>query len=273
VAAAATSTSSHNSSFDSTLNSGSVKSSQSSSSSPLVNSTSSAQVQHASGNTVNPLLAQHNLLYQHQNHHHTSHHSHHTSTSSSSSSSLKRKRKNRTAFTANQIFELEKRFSNQRYLSPHDRDRIAAELSLSTAQVITWFQNRRAKQKRDIEEMKNDVTAAKSLKIIDSDIDVDKVVIKYDSFTKLPHQQSSYPFHHHHGIAGGFGSHPAIRMNRFDCEDDDDNEDSGDQESELDIDTNSRDDSTCLSNGNDESTTSIDNNSMQQECSKKLRFK
>ena len=88
----------------------------------------------------------------------------------------KRKRKNRTAFTANQIFELEKRFNNQKYLSPHDRDRIAYELQLSTAQVITWFQNRRAKQKRDMEEMKNDVNAAKSCKVLDPDLDVDKVL-------------------------------------------------------------------------------------------------
>ena len=93
----------------------------------------------------------------------------------------KRKRKNRTAFTANQIFELERRFSSQRYLSPHDRDCIAQELHLSTAQVITWFQNRRAKQKRDIEELKNDVNAAISLKVIDPDIDVNKV-IRNDSF-------------------------------------------------------------------------------------------
>lgn len=95
-----------------------------------------------------------------------------------STAAAKRKRKNRTAFTANQIFELEKRFSNQRYLSPHDRDRIAFELSLSTAQVITWFQNRRAKQKRDIEEMKNDVTAAKTLKVSDNGIKMDQKIVK-----------------------------------------------------------------------------------------------
>ena len=108
-----------------------------------------------------------------------------SSINSSSNNNNKRKRKNRTAFTANQIFELEKRFSNQRYLSPHDRDRIAYELSLSTAQVITWFQNRRAKQKRDIEEMKNDVVAAKNLKVLDPDLDVEKVLrcekFKYDN--------------------------------------------------------------------------------------------
>ncbi|XP_060598547.1 homeobox protein engrailed-like SMOX-2 [Ruditapes philippinarum] len=69
----------------------------------------------------------------------------------------KKKRKTRTAFTNQQIYELEKRFILQKYLTPSDRDEIAAKLGLSCAQVITWFQNRRAKFKRDIEEMKNDV--------------------------------------------------------------------------------------------------------------------
>ncbi|KAI5693781.1 hypothetical protein M8J75_005589 [Diaphorina citri] len=64
----------------------------------------------------------------------------------------KKKRKSRTAFTNHQIFELEKRFLYQKYLSPADRDEIAASLGLSNAQVITWFQNRRAKQKRDLQE-------------------------------------------------------------------------------------------------------------------------
>lgn len=47
----------------------------------------------------------------------------------------KKKRKSRTAFTNNQIFELEKRFLYQKYLSPADRDEIAASLGLSNAQV------------------------------------------------------------------------------------------------------------------------------------------
>nr|CAD7567596.1 unnamed protein product [Timema californicum] len=75
----------------------------------------------------------------------------------------KKKRKSRTAFTNHQIFELEKRFLYQKYLSPADRDEIAGQLGLSNAQVITWFQNRRAKLKRDMEELKKDVETSKIL--------------------------------------------------------------------------------------------------------------
>nr|KAG5700931.1 hypothetical protein BaRGS_034216 [Batillaria attramentaria] len=73
----------------------------------------------------------------------------------------KKRRKSRTAFTNQQIYELEKRFLYQKYLTPADRDEIAHTLGLTNAQVITWFQNRRAKLKRDLEELKNDVTAAR----------------------------------------------------------------------------------------------------------------
>ncbi|GBL90368.1 Transcription factor LBX1 [Araneus ventricosus] len=86
----------------------------------------------------------------------------------------KKKRKSRTAFTNHQIFELEKRFLYQKYLSPADRDEIAQSLGLTNAQVITWFQNRRAKLKRDMEELKKDVehsavtSSSKSHHIIDN---------------------------------------------------------------------------------------------------------
>ncbi|XP_048407306.1 transcription factor LBX1-like isoform X2 [Stegostoma tigrinum] len=78
-------------------------------------------------------------------------------------STPKKRRKSRTAFTNHQIYELEKRFLYQKYLSPADRDQIAQQLGLTNAQVITWFQNRRAKLKRDLEEMKADVESAKNL--------------------------------------------------------------------------------------------------------------
>ncbi|KAM6972826.1 transcription factor LBX1-like [Aplochiton taeniatus] len=78
-------------------------------------------------------------------------------------SNPKKRRKSRTAFTNHQIYELEKRFLYQKYLSPADRDQIAQQLGLTNAQVITWFQNRRAKLKRDLEEMKADVESAKAV--------------------------------------------------------------------------------------------------------------
>lgn len=82
---------------------------------------------------------------------------------SSTNVSMKKRRKSRTAFTNKQIYELEKRFLYQKYLTPADRDEIAQSLSLTNAQVITWFQNRRAKLKRDVEELKADMKAAKAL--------------------------------------------------------------------------------------------------------------
>ncbi|MCL4145859.1 UNVERIFIED_CONTAM: hypothetical protein GTU68_014814, partial [Idotea baltica] len=51
----------------------------------------------------------------------------------------KKKRKSRTAFTNHQIFELEKRFLYQKYLSPADRDELAQNLGLSNAQVRIFF--------------------------------------------------------------------------------------------------------------------------------------
>ena len=47
----------------------------------------------------------------------------------------KKRRKSRTAFTNQQIYELEKRFLYQKYLTPADRDEIAHTLGLSNAQV------------------------------------------------------------------------------------------------------------------------------------------
>ena len=62
---------------------------------------------------------------------------------SNNAQNSKKKRKSRTAFTNKQIFELEKKFLYQKYLTPTDRDELAEKLDLSGAQVITWFQNRR----------------------------------------------------------------------------------------------------------------------------------
>jgi len=96
----------------------------------------------------------------------------------------KKKRKSRTAFTNHQIFELEKRFLYQKYLSPADRDEIAQSLGLTNAQVITWFQNRRAKLKRDMEELKKDVDATKVCSPVPRNIIQDLSMLKMDMDSK-----------------------------------------------------------------------------------------
>uniref|UniRef100_G1QIX0 Ladybird homeobox 2 n=1 Tax=Nomascus leucogenys TaxID=61853 RepID=G1QIX0_NOMLE len=75
----------------------------------------------------------------------------------------RKRRKSRTAFTAQQVLELERRFVFQKYLAPSERDGLATRLGLANAQVVTWFQNRRAKLKRDVEEMRADVASLRAL--------------------------------------------------------------------------------------------------------------
>ncbi|GAA48629.1 Homeobox protein ceh-31 [Clonorchis sinensis] len=60
----------------------------------------------------------------------------------------KKNRKARTAFTDQQLSELEHSFDKQKYLAVQDRMELAARLGLSDMQVKTWYQNRRTKWKR-----------------------------------------------------------------------------------------------------------------------------
>ncbi|CAN7990054.1 unnamed protein product, partial [Ixodes pacificus] len=62
---------------------------------------------------------------------------------------LKSKKKRcRAAFSHAQVYELERRFSHQRYLSGPERADLAHALKLTETQVKIWFQNRRYKTKR-----------------------------------------------------------------------------------------------------------------------------
>jgi len=65
-----------------------------------------------------------------------------------------------------QIYELERRFKQQKYLSAPERDQLAHVIGLSPTQVKIWFQNHRYKAKKgdrdrscDAEDMQTQVTS------------------------------------------------------------------------------------------------------------------
>lgn len=71
-------------------------------------------------------------------------------TSQAANSHHFRKKRSRAAFTHMQVYELERRFNHQRYLSGPERSDLARRLKLTETQVKIWFQNRRYKAKRKL---------------------------------------------------------------------------------------------------------------------------
>ncbi|KAM4668357.1 homeobox protein VENTX [Amazona ochrocephala] len=70
-----------------------------------------------------------------------------------------RQRRARTAFTSEQVCRLEKTFQRQKYLGASERRKLAAALQLSEIQIKTWFQNRRMKLKRQIQDNQHSLVA------------------------------------------------------------------------------------------------------------------
>ncbi|XP_067278260.1 ventral expressed homeobox isoform X2 [Pseudorasbora parva] len=63
-------------------------------------------------------------------------------------------RRVRTKFTGEQISQLEKSFGKHQYLGAAQRRSTADRLHLTETQVKTWFQNRRMKLKREVQDMR-----------------------------------------------------------------------------------------------------------------------
>lgn len=74
---------------------------------------------------------------------------------------FKRRKKARTAFSREQVADLEKKFQEKKYLSSAERGELAEKLKLSDMQVKTWFQNRRMKYKRQSEEAEMEMKSPK----------------------------------------------------------------------------------------------------------------
>ncbi|KAK2707685.1 homeobox protein Nkx-2.1-like [Artemia franciscana] len=62
------------------------------------------------------------------------------------------RRKRRVLFTQAQVYELERRFKQQKYLSAPEREHLASLIHLTPTQVKIWFQNHRYKCKRQAKE-------------------------------------------------------------------------------------------------------------------------
>ncbi len=73
--------------------------------------------------------------------------------------SQRQKRKPRVLFSQAQVYELERRFKQQRYLSAPEREQLANMLKLTSTQVKIWFQNRRYKMKRQRQDKTLELTA------------------------------------------------------------------------------------------------------------------
>ena len=74
-----------------------------------------------------------------------------------------RRRKRRVLFSKSQTCELERRFTEQRYLTAMERDQLATALRLSPLQIKIWFQNHRYKLKKSQRERRLHHAAAGSV--------------------------------------------------------------------------------------------------------------
>lgn len=69
-----------------------------------------------------------------------------------------KRQKQRPLFTPEQLHKLEEEFVNEKYISKSRRCKLAMEISLTEAQVRTWFQNRRTRWRKEVHEEDGDAS-------------------------------------------------------------------------------------------------------------------
>lgn len=94
-------------------------------------------------NSSNNASSNSNLHPSHHHHHHQS-----FNVNALAQYPYQSKRKRRVLFSQAQVYELEKRFKMQKYLSAQEREHLANGLNLTPTQVKIWFQNHRYKTKK-----------------------------------------------------------------------------------------------------------------------------
>lgn len=68
----------------------------------------------------------------------------------------------RIPFTPHQLNELEDAYKTATYLSTEDANKLAKRLELTGVRVKIWFQNRRARDRRERKDMQNKVIESPS---------------------------------------------------------------------------------------------------------------
>lgn len=107
-----------------------------------------------------------------------------------------RKKRSRAAFSHAQVYELERRFSQQRYLSGPERADLAGSLKLTETQVKIWFQNRRYKTKRKQMQMQENGMLAAAAAAAAANHHARKVAVKVlvnNNGQSIPDLSKSYP--------------------------------------------------------------------------------
>uniref|UniRef100_A0A4W5PRZ3 Ventrally expressed dharma/bozozok antagonist n=1 Tax=Hucho hucho TaxID=62062 RepID=A0A4W5PRZ3_9TELE len=105
-------------------------------------------------------------------------------------------RRPRTAYTAEQINSLERAFKRNAYLGTRDKVELCKKLNLSDKQIRNWFQNRRMRMKRMVQDALAQACQAK----------VASHLLHYPEL----HAYHPGPYHPHHAGAEGGAATPFL---------------------------------------------------------------